>query len=72
MGSPFLFINNYHGMGPGWKVDGLPGVFNTYGGAIAANMDLWEEMCEWHRLYGKHLTWKDVYAAERKRKRSRT
>jgi hypothetical protein len=33
----------------GWAVEGMPGICNTYAGAVAKNMGLWEEYCEYWR-----------------------
>lgn len=43
------WVENYCGLCSGWKVEGHPGVVNNYGAAIALNMGLWEEMCEYYR-----------------------
>jgi len=47
--SEIFRVEDYYGMGSFWKIKGLPGVFRSYGEAIAMNMDMWEEMCDYYR-----------------------
>lgn len=37
----------------GWGLDNQPGIQSDYSGAIAMNMGLWEEYCEFHQNNGE-------------------
>lgn len=60
-------IEDYEGMGSGWKVNGLPGIYDSYTSAIAANIDMWEEYCEHHRAGRENVerTWRAEFETKR-------
>lgn len=44
-----FWVEDYMVLGGFWKVRGVPGVCRSYGEALAINMDMWEQMCEYYR-----------------------
>ncbi len=43
------FVRDYFDLGSGWCVEGMPGCFDSFTSALAANMGFWDEYCEYHR-----------------------
>ena len=46
--NPITFIQDYHGLGSGWRIEGFPGIYSDYAFALADLMGTRDQYLQYH------------------------